>query len=276
MGNLNSLYSTLNSDFANEMNPSDWTNSDGSYNPNNKWNTSTTTGTIAHLIQPNNTLGAEVDIAAQGTVIRKDPNGNTITDKTRLINCSRYGNANRNSDPTVSFDIPAKFKELSPEIVIQIGDNINKLARGGKIVSIANPVAIYIQSVNFGTLKLDQEGTADNMVPVPDGTFSWRGDISNSKGLRLKIKIPDGVVGTGPDNKGQQLTVSDIMDTGNGQYIQYGAQFADYISMGVNGVGITGGTPATALPCPTPPLAHQHLSLKRAADSGRHGHGKRK
>lgn len=71
------------------------------YNPNNYWNQLTTTGTIIHLIQPNNTLGAEIDIAAQATVIRKDSSGKTITDANQLILCSRYGNPGRNSDPTV-------------------------------------------------------------------------------------------------------------------------------------------------------------------------------
>jgi hypothetical protein len=70
------------------------------YNPANPWNISSTTGTITHLIQPNNTLAAEIDIAAQATVIR-EIDGDLVTESDRLIRCSGYGNPGRNSDPTV-------------------------------------------------------------------------------------------------------------------------------------------------------------------------------
>ena len=72
------------------------------YNPTNWWNDSTKTGSIAHLVQRNNTLSAEIDIAGQATVIRKDPKGKTVTNEAQLIKCSQYGNAGRNSDPSVS------------------------------------------------------------------------------------------------------------------------------------------------------------------------------
>ena len=89
---------------------------DGSYEPYNKWNgvlsttpgdpggglTTVNPGCIMHLAQVNNTLGAEIDIAAQATVLRKDSGGNPITDQTKLCNCSKYGNPSRNSDPLVS------------------------------------------------------------------------------------------------------------------------------------------------------------------------------
>ena len=71
------------------------------YNPNNYWNVWSTTGSIAHLIQPNNTLSAEIDIAAQSTVIRAK-NGKVVTDQNQLILCSKYGNPGRHSDPVVS------------------------------------------------------------------------------------------------------------------------------------------------------------------------------
>lgn len=93
--------------------------------------------------------------------------------------------------------------------------------------------------VDFSTFMLDINGTGEDMVPVPPATYQWvRGNIDKQMGLRLHIQVPDGVVGTGPDNNGCQLTVSDIVDTGNDENIQYGAQFADRITMGTKGVGI--------------------------------------
>ena len=70
------------------------------YDKNNKWNNTTKGGTIISLWQPNNTLEAEIDIAAQGTVIRKS-NGKIISDQDQLIKCSQYGDPDRNSDPVV-------------------------------------------------------------------------------------------------------------------------------------------------------------------------------
>lgn len=72
----------------------------------NRWNDSTKIGSIAHLVQRNNTLSAEIDIAGQATVIRKDPQGKIVTNEAQLTRCSQYGNAGRNSDPSVSPSLP--------------------------------------------------------------------------------------------------------------------------------------------------------------------------
>lgn len=72
-----------------------------SYNPDNYWNRYSTTGAIGHLAHPNNSLSAEIDIAAQATVIRKNEHGELISDPRELIRCSRYGGPARNSDPVV-------------------------------------------------------------------------------------------------------------------------------------------------------------------------------
>jgi hypothetical protein len=96
-------------------------------------------------------------------------------------------------------------------------------------------------SFDRGNFKLDRTGDFDALEPIPDGTFTFeRGDIDKEQGLRLKIQIPDGV--TAPN--GRQLTVSDIYDTKNQRHIDFGAQFADYITMGVHGVVIPGVQPA--------------------------------
>ena len=99
----------INPDRASEMGDDDFFIVDPKtkaqvYNPYNYWNIWSTSGSIAHLIQPNNTLGAEIDIAAQSTVIRAK-NGKVVTDQNQLILCSKYGNPGRNSDPTVSVTV---------------------------------------------------------------------------------------------------------------------------------------------------------------------------
>lgn len=198
------------------------------YNPNNKFNSSTTTGTITHLVQDANTLGAEIDIAAQATVLRKSRStGKPVTESDQLIRCSRYGDPDRNSDPRIGF-------------------KINQLALTGASVSIADPVGLYMHEFDTSNFKLDPTGDGESLQDIPEGTFTFqRGDITKQQGLRLKIQVPPGI----KNDEGRQLTVSDIFDTKEEKHIAYGAQFADYITMGVHGVAITGGRPAPAEPC---------------------------
>ncbi|KAF9880613.1 hypothetical protein CkaCkLH20_01655 [Colletotrichum karsti] len=241
------LYKKNNPEYASQMKIEDMfvdVRGQQVYNPYNKWNgviktkpssdktlTTVNPGCIMHLAQRNNTLSAEIDIAAQGTVVRKDKQGNVITNDVKLCNCSKYGVATRNSDP-------------------KIGASINGLVRGGNSVSIADPVAIYMVDFDSSSFMLDQDGSGDNLIPVPDGTFTWqRGDINKKMGLRLHIQIPEGQIGTG-EKQGRQLTVTDLVDTSNSQNVKYGAQFADYIHMGVNGVVIPNVPVAEPQACP--------------------------
>lgn len=242
------LYKKYNPDFAAQIKKEDLFDEKGSYQPYNKWNgvvckvpghpedglDTVNPGCIMHLAQVNNTLGAEIDIAAQATVLRKNPSGQLITDQTILCNCSRYGNPKRNSDPT-------------------IGIGVNTLAQHGNFISIADPVAIYMLGFDTANFQLDVDGTGQDLQPIPDGTFTWvRGNIDRKMGLRLRIQLPKGTMGTG-DNAGRELTVSDIFDTSTNNYIEYGGQFADYITMGVSAVTIKGSSPAPMQFCPVPP-----------------------
>lgn len=115
------LYKKNNPEYASQMKVEDMFAEDKNgkqvYNPYNKWNgvikteppddrvlTTVNPGCIMHLAQRNNTLNAEIDIAAQGTVIRKRVQGDLITNDVELCNCSGYGQASRNSDPKVRSD----------------------------------------------------------------------------------------------------------------------------------------------------------------------------
>lgn len=115
------------------------------YNPNNYYNFNSTSGTIMHLIHPSNTLSAEIDIAAQATVIRTKK-GKVIDNANDLIACSQYGNPNRDSDPNVSF-----LCWMSANV--QIGLQINRVVRGTdgkpKSITVADPVALYINSLDI-------------------------------------------------------------------------------------------------------------------------------
>src|SRR5262245_44309650 len=71
----------------------------GRYKARNKWNNSTKRGAM-HLIQQNNTLGAEIELAAGASNVRQR-NGTVLTGARELILCGGYGQAERHSDPTI-------------------------------------------------------------------------------------------------------------------------------------------------------------------------------
>ena len=91
-------------------------------------------------------------------------------------------------------------------------------------------------------------------------------------GLRLQIKAP---AGAKADN-GNLLTVSDIYDTNKSFYIQYGAQFADYIKMSVSAV-VADGRAADPQFCPNtsggqPDAAGGMAMMASHHDGGGKGH----
>jgi hypothetical protein len=98
----------------------------GRYIDRNRWNNGTTTGAM-HLIQPNNTLLAEIELAA--ATVQRQRDGQLLTTEQELITCSLYGEPTRNSDP-------------------HIGGEVNALARAGADVTLHNPVGLYIDGLS--------------------------------------------------------------------------------------------------------------------------------
>jgi hypothetical protein len=176
------------------------------YNPWNKWNT---TEGIVHLQQINNTLGAEINIGADGT-IRRQKGGVEIRDATRLICCGGFGGVERASDP-------------------HLGDEVNKRARRGFAVTLRNPIGIYINGFDEsgftkpdpGGSRVPAQGFFKILRPIPSGPD----DPGTTMPVRAVYEVPVGEVG--PD--GQQLTVGDIQIAG--APINFGGQVAERITM---------------------------------------------
>jgi len=101
--------------------------SQGRYNPRNRWNNSTTRGAM-HLIQRANSLSAEIELAAGASNVRRK-GGVILTDTRELIECGQYGAVERNSDP-------------------HIGAEVNALARLDAAITLANPVGLCIASLD--------------------------------------------------------------------------------------------------------------------------------
>jgi hypothetical protein len=171
----------------------------GKYNRLNKWNT---TNGAMHLNQRNNTLGAEINIAAQATILRQK-GGVTLTDPDELIRCGQYGAPGRASDPT-------------------IGAAVNRLARDGYSLTLQNPVGLYIDSLDTTGWK------KPNGTPVDPGYWKiLRG--STGKILRAVYEVP----------ANQGFTVGDIAI--GGEKIEFGGQIAEKITMKLTGLAFSKG-----------------------------------
>ncbi len=184
---------------------------DGTYNSRNKWNKNTTNGAM-HLIQDNNTLGAEIELAAGSSMVRSKA-GRILTEQQELIRCGRYGAEGRNSDPL-------------------IGSEVNALSRMGAMVSLKDPVGLYLDLEAF---KTDGWETPDGTNPrefmrIVRGTEEYA--------LRAIFEVP----------KEKGYVVGDIKI--NGQEIKYGAMIADFVQIKLTGIAQNfNRTPITTFDC---------------------------
>jgi len=141
----------------------------GSYNRLNVWNTRR--GAM-HLTHGANTLGAEINLAAEATVVFPVPAAPANTLPLRLICCAAFGGINRSSDPT-------------------IGAGVNGLARNGSAVTLANPVGLYITEIAIDGLR-----DPDNVPIGPAALRIRRASPDGSLILRAEIVPPAGAIYT--------------------------------------------------------------------------------
>jgi hypothetical protein len=179
--------------------------SDGRYNPRNKWNASTINGAM-HLIQINNSLGAEIELAAGSSVVRVI-NGQTLSSEQELIRCGRYGGEERNSDP-------------------HIGAVVNSVTRQLADVTLANPIGLYFDDLVTGGWE-----TPDGSDPKSYWSYV-RGTAE--KPVRAVYEVP----------ADRDFVVGDI--TIGGRPIEFAAQIADFITIKLTGVGTRFGQSTVA------------------------------
>jgi hypothetical protein len=173
----------------------------GQYRPTNKWNTRF--GAV-HLIQPNNNLYAEVQIAAQACILRRRPDGTPISDAGELIECAEFGSAGRASDP-------------------RIGAIINAKAREGYSITLRNPVALYITRVSSDGFQRPNGAPAGNFWRFVRGAPATTPNGPNM-GLHLVYEVP----------AAEGFVVGDMKIAG--EPIEFGGQLAENIHVGLFGV----------------------------------------
>lgn len=153
-------YSTI---LGAQVQVADISDASGRYNPLNRFNT---TDGIIHLIQPNNTLPAELDIAAQATRPRTDDTGQVTSDVVSCSHCGSpagLGEPGRNSDPTIA-------------------QSVNAVAATGCVLTIPDPVGLYIQ-------KLDTKGWTGPAGIQPSSCWNV---IRGNPTVRASFVVPPG------------------------------------------------------------------------------------
>ncbi|PWW73299.1 hypothetical protein C7212DRAFT_300217 [Tuber magnatum] len=199
------LYKDNNPEYASQIKKEDLYIGGTRYNRQNKWNNSTTTGSIMHLIQSANTLGAEIQLGADATVLRVDSQGNPIHDYDRLIRCSRYGGIYRNSDPT-------------------IGGNVNDLAWQGPLITLADPVGLYLESFDGSQFVAPDDEDVQKFWKFTRGTPADPTRNRPAHWVRAVFEVP----------KSYGYNVSAIKD-GKGNKVMWGSQLADAIQIRLTG-----------------------------------------
>jgi hypothetical protein len=173
----------------------------GTYDRRNRWNDSTTGGAM-HLVQDNNTLWAQIDIAVSASIVRLI-GGSELIQPQELIVCGQYGNPERHSDP-------------------HIGAEVNALARQNSHITLANPIGLYIEGFLPNGWETPDESDPSDYWQIVRGTS----DLA----VRAVYEVP-------PEKK---FSVGDIKI--NGVPIQYGAQIAEFIRIKLTGVACRKGT----------------------------------
>ncbi|MFM0336859.1 hypothetical protein [Paraburkholderia fungorum] len=171
----------------------------GDYNPHNKWNT---THGIVHLSAPPNALTAEIGLGADATQRYCDAKGNPVVDPDALIAGAAIGGPNRNSDPTIAA-------------------TVNALARQGAMVTLVNPVGLYMDHIDLTGWEVSGAIAPEACVKVVRGQARFI--------ERLVVEVPGG-----------EFDVSDIRIAG--EPIVHGGQIAECITVKLVGAAAALGS----------------------------------
>lgn len=136
------------------------------YNELNKWNWGTVlssdSGGAMHLTSAPNNLWAEIALAVDATI----PRNITAPNAQSLICCNGAGVPYRNSDPTINAQV-------------------NEIALKNNLISLTNPVGLYIQDPDFSVYEFPEGIQASDCWKVERGR-------ANGYILRAAFSLPEG------------------------------------------------------------------------------------
>jgi hypothetical protein len=177
----------------------------GDYDPYNKWNT---THGAMHLCAPPNSLVAEINLAANSTLIYQTTAKAPVVDPDAFITGTGFGGPNRNSDPTIAA-------------------TVNVLARLGAMITLANPVGLYMDHIDLTGWEVPGGVAASDCARVVRGAPNMI--------ERLVVEYPT-----------NEFDICDILI--GGVPIHYGGQIAECITVKLVGaaaaLGSVKNTPA--------------------------------
>lgn len=197
----------------------DLRSANGAYSPQNRWNypqNGGARGLIMHMGQVNNSFGAAVNLSAVATWPRLSDMSAPIVGEQELITCARFGDRVRHSDP-------------------HIGSEINKLVRAGNEISFADPVGLYMDSVDLSDFELPAGVAPGDLMRVVRGSADYM--------LRIIFEAP----------AGSGFVLGDVRIGGN--RIRFGSQIAEKINVRIRGIARPSAEQAPALRCDNRPGA---------------------
>lgn len=187
---------------------------DGEYVPQNRWNypqVNGAHGVLMHMAQRNNSFEAAVNLVGVASWPRVDARGQPITAEQDLITCRPFGDSRRHSDP-------------------HIGAEINTLVRGGNEVSFADPVGLYMDSIDLSDWETPDQSDPSGWVRIVRGSSDFM--------LRIVFEAPAAAAG-------HVLGDAKI----GGRNIRFGGQIAEKIQIRIRGLARMAATAAPRLTC---------------------------
>jgi hypothetical protein len=166
-------------------------------------------GTIVHLSEDSNTLGAAIRLAGEATVLRED-DGVRVTDKRQLVRCGGLGGPERNSDP-------------------QIAIVVNRQAADGAEVSLADPPGLFLGDFLSAGLQTPDHADAKAFWTVTRG--------SAERPVRAVFEVPEG----------RGYVVGDI--TKQGRKVTTGGQLAEHVRVRIVATVLPGAVPPVVKQC---------------------------
>jgi hypothetical protein len=185
----------------------------GAYDPQNRWNypqLGGARGILMHMGQINNSFEAAVNLGAVASWPRVNASGQMITGEQALIACRSFGDAAWHSDP-------------------HIGAEINSLVRSGNEFSFADPVGLYIDSIDLSDFETPDQSDPKTWFRVVRGTQDFM--------LRVVFEAPAG--------SGRLLGDVKV----SGRTLAFGGQIAEKLRVRVRGIARPAATVVPALTC---------------------------
>jgi len=182
-----------------------------SYTWYNEWNNVH----CVHMQQPNNTLFAQVNIAARACILRRS-GGKILTDAHALILCAEYGEPSRQSDP-------------------QIGAVVNRFARENRFLTLENPVGLYMTGLNTIGWSVRNEPDADPQTWWR--VLKGKADANPESAMIVRAEVAPPA--------GSHQTLNELLVAG--VPVRYGAHVAAHIQMRL---GVLASEPQSTMSAP--------------------------